>query len=273
MKLLNIIILFALLSCGSDRRITTILRVKGSDTMLQLTQKLASEYMRINSNISIYVEGGGTESGVKSLIRNEIDICIASRTLESEEIKQIAGNSGTVAMSFLVAKDAIAVYLNSENPVRSLSINELKAIFTCKSKNWNQFGGKSQSIKIVSRQPNSGTYQYFKEHVLIDSEYCDDLVVCATTSEVVEEVSQYPNAIGYGGIGVKNDVAHVSIEGIEPSETNIRSNKYPLTRYLYFYTLDSPTGAAKDFINWVLSNEGQSLVKSSGLIPLWSISY
>ncbi len=248
---------------------TAKIRIKGSDTMFPLTQILAEEYMKQNPYISVYVEGGGTALGVKALVRGEIDICTASRNLTSEEAKIMAENFGTLGLSFLIAKDGLSIYLNSKNNIWSLTIEDLKKIFTCEITNWKKLGGDDAKIVIYTRSPNSGTYLYFQEHILEGKEYCNEAKVISTTKEIINKVSNEKYAIGYGGIGYDGKVNHAKINGIEPTEENVLNDKYPIARYLYFYTLNTPSGFVKDFIDWVLSPEGQKIVREEGYIPLW----
>jgi phosphate transport system substrate-binding protein len=132
--------------------------------------------------------------------------------------------------------------------------------------------GKDTSIIPVSRNPNSGTYLYFKEHILEGEEYCDDIIVEPTTQSIIQKITENKNAIGYGGIGYyTSKVKHLKINGEEPTEKNVIDNVYPISRYLYFYTLQTPEGAVKNFVDWVLSSEGQKVVKEAGYIPLWEI--
>lgn len=265
----SISLIFIFFSCQSEKIMTAKIRIKGSDTMFHLTQILAEEYMKLNPYVSIYVEGGGTALGVKSLVRGEIDICTASRNLTSEEAKIMAENFGTLGLSFLIAKDGLSVYLNPQNKIQSLTIDELKKIFTCEITNWKELGGDDAKIILYTRSPNSGTFLYFKEHILEDKEYCNEAKVISTTQEIINKVSKEKYAIGYGGIGYDGKVIHSKINGIEPTEENILNDKYPIARYLHFYTLNTPDGVVKKFINWVLSPEGQKIVREEGYIPLW----
>jgi phosphate transport system substrate-binding protein len=248
-----------------------IITIKGSDSMLQLTENLAEEYMKMNTGISIYVYGGGTSEGVKALIRNEIDICTASRNLKPEETKALADYYGSVGLFYLVAKDALCVYINPHNPVINLTSDQLKRIFECKLTNWNDLGGRDQKINTVIRNLNSGTHFYFQEHILEGNEYCTEAVIEPTTRSVIEFIENNPGAIGYGSIGYKGDILFAKIDGIEPSEKNAQNDTYPITRYLHFFTTQLPKGAVKEFVNWVLSPDGQRIVKQSGFIPLWEI--
>jgi len=273
MKSLLISLLFLfILSCSFKQNEDARIIIKGSDSMLLLTENLAQEYMKLNPGVSIYVYGGGTAAGIKSLISGEIDICTASRNLKPEETKSLAEYYGTVGLFYLVAKDALSIYVNPYNPVKYLSLDNLRKIFECKVTDWSELGGKNQKIFPVIRNQNSGTHLYFKEHVLEGDEYCDASVIKATTPEIIEYIEQNENAIGYGSIGYQGNVVRAKIEGIEPSEENARNDSYPITRYLHFFTTNVPRGTVKNFIDWVLSPDGQRVVKQSGFIPLWEVT-
>lgn len=241
--------------------------------MLQLTELLAREYMKDHNGVSIYVEGGGSSSGINSLINNEVDIATASRSLKAEEAKVLAEYYGSLGMYYLIAKDALSIYVNKDNPVKNFSIDDLKRIFTCQVTNWKELGGNDEIIQPVIRTPNSGTHLYFQEHILEGSKYCESAVVLPTTESVIDYIEDNENAIGYGGIGYKGDIVHARINGIEASEQTARNDTYPITRYLHFFTSRTPKGAVKDFIDWVLTPEGQKIIKEAGFIPLWEISY
>jgi len=266
-------IFLILIGCSAKPYKVAVIRIKGSDTMLILTQRLADEYMNLNPGISIYVEGGGTESGIKSMIKGETDICTASRLLKPDEAKLLADYYGSLGMYFLLAKDALSIYLNPANPVKNLTREDLKKIFTCEIKNWNELGGTKEPIIIINRSPNSGTYLYFQEHILEGENYCGNTETAATTEAVIEAVEKNKNAIGYGGIGFGEDVYHANIDGIEPIEENARNDTYPITRYLHFFTSKSPSGEIKNFIDWAISPEGQKIIREEGYIPLWEISF
>ncbi len=272
-KIVFIILLVILANCSSNRIQVATIHIKGSDTMLQLTEALAREFMKQNPGVSIYVEGGGTSSGVGSLIDGKVDIATASRNLRPDEAKILAEYYGTLGMYYLIAKDALSIYVNNENPIHDFTIEELKDIFTCSTGDWSELDGKEERIIPVIRTPNSGTHLYFQEHILEGLKYCDSAVVLPTTESVIEFIEENENAIGYGGIGYGEEITHARINGIEAVEQNARNDKYPITRYLHFFTSRTPQGAVKDFINWVLTPEGQAVIKQSGFIPLWEISY
>lgn len=252
---------------------SVVIRIKGSDTMYKLTSMLANEFMKNNPSFSVYVEGGGTKTGIDALSKGRIDICTASRLPKSEEVKTLADEFGSIGVSTLVAKDGLSIYLNPENPVKNLSLNEVKNIFSGKITNWKYVGGEDNSIHVFSRSPNSGTYLYLKEHVLLNDDYFSNAEIKATTDEIVEAVAKDKNAIGYGGIGYGENIFHSSINNTRPSEENIRNESYPITRYLFFITRNNPDGLSKKFIDWVLSGDGQQLVKKAGFISLWDRRY
>ena len=260
-----------LMNCsGSKENIMQTIRIKGSDTMLYLTNLLAREYMKSNPHISIYVEGGGSATGIRALGEGTIDICTASRTLKGEEVKVLADKYRTVGMSTIIAKDALSIYININNPVDNISTAQLKEIFQCKTKSWDQLGWKKENIIPVGRNPNSGTYLYFKEHILDGEDYCEDIQIKPTTKSIVKFVSENIYAIGYGGIGYLTDsVKSLKINGITASEETVIEGVYPISRYLHFYTLRQPEGEIKKFIDWVISEEGQKLVRESGYVPIW----
>jgi phosphate transport system substrate-binding protein len=273
-KILTIIFFLALLiyNCSSKPGEHAVISIKGSDSMLQLTENLAAEYMKHNPGISIYVYGGGTAEGIKSLIKGEIDICTASRNLKPAETKSLAEYYGSIGLFHLIAKDALSVYTNKNNTVRDLTFEQLRNIFDCKITNWKELGGKDQKITTVTRNPSSGTYLYFQEHVLEGNKYCNDAVTKSTTNDVISYIEKNENAIGYGGMGFPGNINHIKINGIEPSEENAQNDTYPITRYLHFFSTQLPKGAVRNFVNWVISPEGQTIVKQSGFIPLWEVT-
>ena len=265
--------LLTLLSCHPQPQQTAVINIRGSDTMLKLTENLANEFMKLNPGISIYVSGGGTSVGVRALIRGEVDITTASRNLKPEEAKQLAEYYGSLGMFFLVAKDALLIYLNPDNPIKNLTLDQLKKIYLCNITNWKEMGGEDQPIIPVSRNLNSGTYFYFQEHVLGGVDYCNKIIILPTTQSIIDFVAENKNSIGYGGFKTSDDIVYAEVDGIEPSDKNAQNDTYPITRYLHFFTTREPKGAVKFFIDWVLSPEGQNIVKNSGFIPLWELPF
>jgi phosphate transport system substrate-binding protein len=269
----KIFLLLLLAGCSARTVEVGIIRITGSDTMLQLNEMLAEKYMTYNKGVSVYVRGGGSLVGFKALINNEADICASSKKIDAAEIKNIADRFGSLGMSHLIAKDAFSILVNRENEVTDLSLGQLKNIFIGKITNWAEVGGKDEEILPVIRTKNSGSYEFFKKNVLDGEEYTGNCLRVPTTNAVLQAIQDNPNSVGYGGIGYVGDVKTLKIDGIAPNESNVIRNKYELTRYLHYYTTDVPTGPVKDFIDWVTGPDGQKTVKQAGYYPLWEIPY
>lgn len=267
-----ILTVISVLGCSFKPTGENIIIISGSDTMYELNEKLANEYMKENPEVSVYVKGGGTKLGINDLIKNKTDICASSRNLKPDEAKLLAEYYGSLALVYLIAKDGLSIYVNPNNFVNDLTLEQVKKIFTGKIKNWKDVGGKDTVIIPVLRNPNSGTYLYFKEHVLDDEDYTENGITLPSTREMVKFISENENAIGYGGVGYKEGVIQIRIDGIPPTELNIRNDTYPITRYLHFFLSKSPSGRVKDFIDWVLSPSGQSVIRNAGFISLWEYS-
>jgi phosphate transport system substrate-binding protein len=269
---LLVVLLINMIGCGAffQKQVTTI-RIKGSDTMYILAELWAAQYMRANPGISIYVEGGGTATGFQALVNKEADIVMASRLIRGDEAEGLAYAYRSIGMLYLVAKDALSIYVNYHNPVEELTLYEVRKIFSGEIKNWNEVGGKNDTIQVFIRPPNSGTNSYFKKFVLGRDEYTKSAKVLSSTPAIVDQVTENPNAIGYGGLAYGPSVKHLRIEGEEPIEENVRQDSYPLSRYLYLYTANTPTGAVKSFIDWILSPAGQRVVERVGYISIWPV--
>lgn len=238
--------------------------------MIIVVSRWTEEYMQSHTNVSIYADGTGSAEGIKALINGETDIATSSRPMLPFEIRLLAEKHKKLGVVFRVAKDALSIYLNQANPVRDLTLDQVRGIFTGKIKNWNEIiPDFDKPIMVIIRPPSSGTYLYFKEHVLNDDSYLLNAVTVPTTMSVVESVFTHPNAIGYGGTAYGGEVIHCRINGIQPTVENVHTDRYPIARYLYLMTIDTPTGAVKDFIDWIISPAGQSIVAKSGFIPLF----
>ena len=234
---------------------------------------LASEYMKRNPHIAIYISGGGSREGIEALAEGQADIATASRLMTPDEVKILADRHGTIGVSFLIAKDAISVYVNPKNPVENISIEQLRRIFTCRINNWAEIGGEDLPIHLFTRNPNSGTYIYFSQFVLAGEKYCPVASAEPSLNRLVAKISKDISAIGYGGIGINKGVKHLNINGIEPTEDNVRSDLYPICRYLYFFTLKQPRGEVKNFVDWALSNDAQIFIRKAGYVPIWKVTF
>jgi phosphate transport system substrate-binding protein len=237
--------------------------------MLQLNEKLAKEFMKEHPEISVLVKGGGTRIGILDLIKGKCDIAASSRNLKPDESKLLADYYGSLALIFLIAKDGLSIFVNPDNKIDNLSTEQIKKIFTGKIKNWNQVGGENEEILVVTRNPNSGTFIFFKEFVLEGEDYTDLAISTNTAREMVEYISKNKNSIGYGGIGYNEYVKLLKIDEVYPDENNVKNDTYPFTRYLHFFTTKAPSGFVKKFIDWTLSPTGQQIIKDAGFISLW----
>jgi phosphate transport system substrate-binding protein len=241
--------------------------VKGSDTMVILAQRWAERYMAKNSGVTIQVTGGGSGTGISALINGTTDICNSSRPMKSSEIQKLKERFGSTGVEIKCAKDGLSVYLHKDNAVSGLSMKQLKDIYLGKITNWKEVGGKDAKIILYSRENNSGTYVFFKDHVLGGADYAASCQNLPGTAAVVNAVSKDPNGIGYGGAAYAKGIKFAKIDGAEPNEDNIKTGKYPLTRYLFMYLKNRPTGSMKAYIDWILSPDGQKIVSEVGYFP------
>jgi phosphate transport system substrate-binding protein len=248
--------------------------VKGSDTMVILGQRWAEKYMNENSGQVIMVTGGGSGTGIAALINGTTDICQASRTMKPDEKLKLRDRYQTMGTEIPVAKDGLTIYLHTDNPVRELTIAQLRDIYLGTTTNWKQVGGKDATIILYGRENSSGTYGYFKEHVLENRDFSERVQTLPGTAAVVNAVSKDPNGIGYGGAAYTKGVRETAIKkddkspAVLPSAASVRDGSYPLSRYLYFYLRKKPEGDTKKFVQWVLSEEGQKLATDVGYFPL-----
>ncbi len=250
------------------------LSVKGSDTMVILGQRWAETYMKENPGITLQVAGGGSGTGIAALINGTTDICEASRPMKDAEKAEVRSKRGAPAVETRVALDALAVYVNEKNPLQELSIPALHKIYVGETKNWKDVGGADHAIVLYGRENNSGTYGYFKEHVLQDKDFAASVQTLAGTSAVVSAVKSDVYGIGYGGIAYLEGIRAIKVKkddaspAITPSLKTAQDGTYPIARFLYFYTAGAPTGTAKRFVDWVRGPEGQAVIEQVGYYPL-----
>lgn len=250
------------------------LTVKGSDTMVILGQRWAETYMKANPGTTIQVTGGGSGTGIAALINGTTDICEASRPMKDKEKQDTQAKRGAPAVETKVALDALAVYVNEKNPLKEISIPALHKIYGGDTKSWKEVGGPDHAIVLYGRENNSGTYGYFKEHVLENKDFAASVQTLAGTSAVASAVKGDPFGIGYGGIAYLEGIRALNVKkddaspAVTPSLQTAQDGTYPLARYLYFYTAGEPTGVAKRFIDWVKSPDGQKVIEQVGYYPL-----
>lgn len=269
-------------SGASEKKVE--IRAKGSDTMIQLATAWAEAYRKVKPNVFVNANGGGSGTGFAALQNNSTDICNASREIKSDEKEKVKAASGKEAVQHLVAYDALAVYVNPANPVKEISVEELRDIWAegGTTTDWNQINpANNGKFVLVGRQNNSGTYDYFREHILGKNaegkqrEFRQGISELGGSAEVVETVGKTPLAMGYSGMGYKNDKVNwlkVSPKkgepAIEPGVEAARSKTYPISRGLYLYTAGQPEGEVKAFIDWIKGPEGQKIVEKEGFVPL-----
>lgn len=252
----------------------TKITVKGSDTMVILGQRWAERYMAKNPAAVIQVTGGGSGTGISALINGTTEICNASRPLKESERQKLQEKYGSRGVEIKCAIDGLAVYLHISNPVKDLSLQQLKDIYTGKITSWKQVGGPEKKINLYSRENNSGTYVYFKDEVLLGEDFVAHAQHMPGTAAVVNAVSKDPWAIGYGGSAYGKGIREISIRkdasspAYPPTKENIVSGRYPISRYLYMYVRSRPEGDLKKYIDWILSDEGQRIVKEVGYFPI-----
>lgn len=258
----------------------SFIQIKGSDTMVNLAQAWAEKFGKKNPQVNMAVTGGGSGTGIASLIGGTTDIAISSRTMKDKEIAKAKAN-GITPTEFTVALDGLAVVVHPANPVSNLTIDQLADIFTGKIKNWREVGGNNLPIVILSREINSGTHVYFKEHVLRKGletsreEFSPMALLMPSSQAIADEISQNPNAIGYYGMGYispKQKTIAVAKDKnspyVKPLLENVKNKKYPISRPLLLYTKGKPASTIKEFIDFAFSAEGQALVKKTDFVPV-----
>jgi phosphate transport system substrate-binding protein len=252
----------------------------GSDTIVNLALAWAEAYQTVNPNVRISVSGGGSGTGLAALINGTTDIANASRKIKDEET-QAAEKNGIQPYEIEIARDAIGVIVNPENPVQQLTLQQISDIYSGKITNWQDVGGEDRPIVLLSRETNSGTHVYFLEEVVRLGQkdnktlFSQDTLLLPSSEGIMAEVRQNPNAIGYDGLGyITPDVKTLAIapdasaEYVKPSIATVNNGKYPIARPLFMYTNGEPQGDVKIYLDWVLGPEGQKIVGDLGFVPL-----
>ncbi|MCF7808857.1 MAG: PstS family phosphate ABC transporter substrate-binding protein [Candidatus Marinimicrobia bacterium] len=270
-----------LMSCAkkdsSDEPEVKYLTIKGSDTMVHLASEWAEAFMKKHADVDISVTGGGSGTGIAALLNGTTDICIASRKIKEKE-ETMAAEQGISPNEIVTSRDGIAVVVHPENSVDNLTIEQVGKIYTGAYTRWSDVGGPDQPIIILSRESSSGTYVFFQKRVMNKKDYSQDAMLMPSTSAIIQSVSQDKLAIGYVGLGygvqagdkvrmmsVKNDA---DSPAVAPSVASVQDASYGIARPLHFYTNGELTGVTKDFVDFVLSAEGQQIVLESGYVPI-----
>jgi phosphate transport system substrate-binding protein len=258
----------------------TSIQNKGSDTMVNLALAWAETYGQIRPEVQVAVTGGGSGTGIAALINGTVDMANASRRIKEEERDEAEAN-GIDPVEHVVAGDAIAIVVHPSNPVERLTIPQLAQIFSGGITNWRELGGEDRPIVLLSRESNSGTHVFFLEQVVRqgDSEdttlFSPDTLLMPSSEGISAEVRQNPNAIGYDGLGyVTPDQKVVAVAlaagepAVMPTLDTVKDGSYPIARGLYIYTVGEPQGAIRDYLDWILGPEGQTIVRDLGFVPL-----
>jgi phosphate transport system substrate-binding protein len=249
--------------------------VKGSDTLVILAQKWAEVYMGVHSDVKIQVTGGGSGIGFAALQNQTTDLCDASRKIKPAEMQKCIVAFNARPIEYKVAVDGLSIYVNADNPINELTIAQLADIFTGKVKNWKDLGGPDMPITLYSRENSSGTYDFFKEHILKGADFDASAQTMPGTAAIMQAVTKDKGGIGYGGAAYGAGAKHLLIKkddtspAIDPTEENIINGTYPIWRYLYVY-LDpaKDKGEIGMYLNWIRSDDGQKIVKDIGYFPL-----
>ena len=276
---------FIFSSCGSSNNSSTsdspanYIENKGSDTIVNLALAWAEKYQGDHPDVRISVTGGGSGTGIAALVNGTVDLANASRKIKDEETSEAQAN-GVTPVEHIIARDAIAVIVNPNNPVNELTLQQISDIYSGKYTNWNEVGGEDRPIVRLSRETNSGTHVYFLETVLrLGSKedktlFSTNTLLLPSSEGIISEVRDNPNAIGYDGLGyVPKDLKMIAIakeaggEYVLPSIDTVNDKTYAIARDLYMYTNGEPAGVVKDYLDWILSDEAQVIVAELGFVP------
>ncbi len=271
---------------GISAEARELIQNKGSDTLVNVAQAWAEEYQNVNSDVAVAVTGGGSGTGIAAMINGTVDIANASRAMKQKEM-DLAKSKGQDPIEHVVGYDALAVFLHHDNPAKSLSISQLAEIYgeEGETENWTDIGlevpgCKDQEMVLVSRQNNSGTYAYFRKAVLGKArDYRMGTRDMHGSKDVVDLVEKTPCAIGYSGLAYATD--HVKLACISkddsgdcvmPSVKSAADGSYPIARPLLMYTNGQPEGEVKKYLDFILSDEGQCIIKDKGYAPVRDVT-
>ena len=269
--LAGMLILGALFTgCGGAKE-SKVIQAKGSDTILNVTQGIAEEFMQKNPKAKIAVTGGGSGVGISALLNKTTDIAMASRAMKQSEIDK-AKELGIGVEEVVLGFDGITLIVNQNNSVKGLDSVTLGKIFRGEITNWKEVGGDDAKIVALSRDSSSGTHEFFKEHVIRGGEknnleYGPETLYMPSNEAIKQEVKSNKYAIGYIGMGYMDDSVHsLAIDGIAPSKENVSNKTYPIAREVYWYVPSERTGTMKELVDFAISADGQSVVESEGFI-------
>ena len=266
-------ILVVIMTIGFSFTTANKITIKGSDTMVILSQQWAEVYMKKHPETTIQVTGGGSGVGIAALINGSTDIANSSRPMKPGELEKIKAKYNKNGIEIACAKDGLSVFLNKGNVVSELTVEQIGAIFSGKITNWKQVGGADAKIQLYGRESSSGTFEFFKEHV-VKTDFSPNCQTLPGTAAIVNAVKKDKYSIGYGGAAYAEDVKDCKVKkdakskGILPTAATIKNKTYPISRYLYMYLKSKPTGETKKFIDWILGSEGQKMIATVGYFPV-----
>ena len=253
---------------------SSVVQVKGSDTILNASQAIAEKFMSTNKGARIAVTGGGSGVGISSLINKTTDIAMASRNMKEKEFEQ-AKNQGLDIDEIVVGYDGITIVANKENPIKVIDDKTLGKIYRGEITNWKALGGDDAPIVVLSRDSSSGTHEFFKEHIVREGnakgtqEYGDGTLYMPSNQAIKQEVANNKYAIGYIGMGYMDDtVESVKVDGIDATRENVLSKTYPIAREVYWYTAKNREGVVKDLVEFAVSPDGQQIIEEEGFVPV-----
>jgi phosphate transport system substrate-binding protein len=248
--------------------------LKGSDTMVILAQRWAENYMRGHPGKVVQVTGGGSGTGIAALINGTTDVCMSSRPMKEPEKLKLRERFQTRGVEIPVARDGLSVYVHATNPVKELTLDQLRDVYLGRITNWKALGGPDQAITLYGRENSSGTYVYFKDTILKGRDFAPRTQTLPGTAAVVNAVARDPHGIGYGGAAYAKGVRDLALSfapgkpAVAPTAATVADGTYPLSRHLYFYVRNKPAGDVKAFVDWVVSADGQRLATEVGYFPL-----
>ena len=271
--LLLLIVGIVFTACGKKAS-NKVIQVKGSDTILNLTQAVVESYAKVNPDSKISVTGGGTGTGIAALINKTVDIAMASREMKEKEYED-AKKGGITAKEVIIAYDAISIIVNKGNGITNLTLEQLRDIYLGKISNWKELGGNDKQIVVLSRDSSSGTHLYFKEHVLRQGnakgpeEFGKDVLFLPSNESIKQQIATVDGAIGYVGLGYLDDTIKVlDINGVTPNIEDVKNKTYPIARAVYWYIAHDTDENVKKLIDYMLSAEGQKIVTAEGFVPV-----
>lgn len=252
---------------------SSVVQIKGSDTILNASQAIVEEYMKTNKKARIAVTGGGSGVGIASLINKTADIAMASRNIKSSEVEALK-KEGINVEEVVLGYDGITVIINHGNHIKNLDKKTLAGIFAGEITNWKELGGDDAKIVVLSRDSSSGTHAYFKEEILRggDSksvvEYGQDTLYMPSNQAILQEVAKSKYAIGYIGMGYMNDtVDSLAVDGVKPTFETVADKTYPIAREVFWYVDSARDGVTKEVVDFAVSDKGQEIVKEEGFVP------